>query len=141
MGPPTTPFRPQHHLAWPVSQQQISDRLGRHALCKQIIEKITPEWDSCTVDLLCVMSSSGFLLQIEEWLPTLNLVATFNLPTHHTDQRWLLGHLGALDVTAAAAMESLPFPSRSPLFSPSLCLSQPLLLSFSLPSPLISVLG
>lgn len=42
-SPPATRSPPQRLPAKPVSPWHISARLGRHALCKQIIEKITPE--------------------------------------------------------------------------------------------------
>lgn len=108
LGPP--PVTPPSRL---VSQLCVSDHLGRHALCKQIIEKINPARAAWTFDLSCVILSSGFLLEIEEWLPKLSLAAAFNLATSHADR--LPGCPGALDVTAAAtaAAEIPPFPLPS----------------------------
>lgn len=58
-GSPATPSRPRCLLARLVPLPHISDRPGRLALCKQIIEKITPDglW---MADLSCVIPSSGF---------------------------------------------------------------------------------
>lgn len=74
-----------------------------------MIEKIIPGWDSWKADLSRVIPTSGFLLEIEEWLPNLSLVAAFNL---HPSCRPPLAPglsakslcLRALDVTPAAAL-------------------------------------
>lgn len=63
----------------PASLLHISDHHRRRALGTQIIEKTTPRWDLWTVDLWCIIPTSGVLLQIEGWLPNLGLVSAFNL--------------------------------------------------------------
>lgn len=128
----------------PTSLGHISGPLRRHALSKQIIEKITPGWDSRTADLSHVSPSSGFLLEIEEWLPNLSLVAAFHLHESCTPHPTCGGSQGAsssgCDPAGVGDLASLAF--TLPLSPPSPCTSQLLLLSLlpSLPR-LLSVLG
>lgn len=109
-------------LRW-TSLLHISDRLRRHALGKQIIEKITPGWDSWSVDLWHVILTSGVLLQIEEWLPNLGLVVAFNL---HQSHRPALAPRVSAKSLCLRALDGTP--SLLLLLSPSFCVHLLLLL-------------
>lgn len=76
----------------PASLLHISDRLRRHALGKQIIEKITPGWDSWTADLWHVIPTSGVYYQLKDGFPTW-ASWPHSTSTSHADLRWLPGCL------------------------------------------------
>lgn len=64
------------------------------------------------VDLLCVIPTSGFLLEIEEWLPNLSLGSVFNLqpscrPALFSGLSAKSSHLRALGVIPVAAAAAL----------------------------------
>lgn len=121
--PNTDPSGLSASWPWWASLLHISDRLRRHALGKQIIEKITPGWDSWSVDLRRVIPTSGVLLQIEEWLPNLGLVATFNL--HQSHRPALVPRVSVKSLCLRAQDGTLPPSSSSSCSFPplSVCIS------------------
>lgn len=139
-----------------ASPLHISDHLRRRTQSKKIIEKIIRGWDWWMVDLSRVIPTSGFLLEIEEWLPNLSLRAAFNLQP--SCRPALFSGLSAVIASQSSGCDpssSSSYPALRPSLpaSPSSLLPPPLLLSsvqlqlpassfhFSLPFPLLSVLG